>query len=91
MDSFGCGGWTPLFHSVATLHQPRNFGGIVETLIENGADPKIRASICKHYSENIQDSVTWKNVTVMEFVNELQEDDLRNETAIEFIRSKMTL
>ena len=91
MDSFGCGGWTPLFHSVATLHQPRNFGGIVETLIENGADPQIRASICKHYSENIQDSVTWKNVTVMEFVNELQEDDLRNETAIEFIRSKMKL
>lgn len=79
-DQDGLGGWTPLFHAMATLHVPRHFPDMAELLLEHGADPAIRASIRKPVPEG--EAVTWRNVTAIEYAREFVYPDLVNDDAL---------
>ncbi|MCY3773732.1 MAG: ankyrin repeat domain-containing protein [Gemmatimonadetes bacterium] len=79
-DQDGFGGWTPLFHAMATLHAPRHFPDLAELLLEHGADPAIRASIRKPVPEG--EAVTWRNVTAIEYAREFVYPDLVNDDAL---------
>lgn len=81
----GYGGWTPLFHSVATLHQPRRFADMAALLLNNGADPTLRGSIRKPMTDDGGGWATWCNVTAVDFARSLSETDLVNEAALEMI------
>ena len=81
----GYGGWTPLFHSVATLHQPRRFAGMAALLLENGADPTMRGSIRKPLAEDGGTWATWCDVTAVDFARSQSVTDLVNEAALELI------
>lgn len=80
-DRDGFGGWTPLFHAMATLHVPRNFPGMAELLLKRGADPTVRASIRKPTVEGGE--TTWKDVTAADYARQLVEPDLVNEDAVQ--------
>lgn len=79
-DGDGFGGWTPLFHAMATLHVPRHFPDMAELLLEHGADPEIRASIRKPTVEGGE--ATWKNVTAIEYARDFVYPDLVNDDAL---------
>ena len=79
-DQDGFGGWTPLFHAMATLHVPRHFPDLAELLLEHGADPGIRASIRKPTVEGGES--TWRNVTAVEYAREFVYPDLVNDDAL---------
>ena len=80
-DRDGFGGWTPLFHAMATLHVPRDFPDMAELLLERGADPSVRASIRKPVPE--REAVSWRNVTAVEYARQFVEPDLVNDDALQ--------
>ena len=80
-DQDGFGGWTPLFHAMATLHVPRDFPDMAELLLERGADPSVRASIRKPVPEG--EAVSWRNVTAVEYARQFVEPDLVNDDALQ--------
>ena len=41
VDEDGYDGWTPLYHAVATLHQPRSFPDLAALLLQSSADPVV--------------------------------------------------
>ena len=79
-DRDGFGGWTPLFHAMATLHVPRHFPDMAELLLERGADPAVRASIRKPTAEGGE--TTWRDVTAMDYARQFVEPDLVNHDAL---------
>ena len=81
----GYGGWTPLFHAMVTLHVPRNFPEIVDLLLENGADPEVRASLRKPTPEGGE--VTWRDVTPADYARRFIYPDLVNHDALQRVMS----
>ncbi len=84
-DDEGYGGWTPLFHAMVTLHVPRNFPEIVDLLLENGADPEVRASLRKPTPEGGE--VTWRDVTAADYARRFIYPDLVNHDALQRVMS----
>lgn len=80
-DRDGFGGWTPLFHAMATLHVPRRFPDMAELLLERGADPAVRASIRKPVADGGE--TTWKDVTPADYARQFIEPDLVNHDALQ--------
>ena len=80
-DRDGFGGWTPLFHAMATLHVPRHFPDMAELLLERGADPAVRASIRKPTAEGGE--TTWKDVTAADYARQFVEPGLVNHDALQ--------
>ncbi len=80
-DRDGFGGWTPLFHVMATLHVPRHFPDMAELLLERGADPAVRASIRKPTAEGGE--TTWKDVTAADYARQFVEPGLVNHDALQ--------
>ncbi len=80
-DRDGFGGWTPLFHAMATLHVPRHFPGMAELLLERGADPAVRASIRKPAAEGGE--TTGKDVTAVDYARQFVEPGLVNHDALQ--------
>ena len=80
-DRDGFGGWTPLFHAMATLHAPRHFPDMAELLLERGADPAVRASIRKPAADGGE--TTWKDVTAADYARRFVEPDLVNHDALQ--------
>ena len=83
IDAAGYGGWTPLFHSVVTLHQPRSFPEIAQMLLDARANPNLRASIRKPTSGGKW--VAWEGVTAVSFARGFSETDLVNDAALRLI------
>ncbi len=81
MDRGGFGGWTPLFHAMATLHVPRHFPDMAELLLERGADPAVRASIRKPAADGGE--TTWNDVTAADYAQQFIEPDLVNHEALQ--------
>ena len=79
-DHAGYGGWTPLFHAMASLHVPRNFTDMVDLLLEHGADPAVRASLRKPTPEGGE--YTWRDVTAAEYARRFAYPDLVNQDAL---------
>lgn len=79
----GSGGWTPLFHTVATLHVPRSFPDLAALLIRSGADPNIRASVKKPVGDGIYE--TYTDMTVLEYANAFKERELVNQSALQLL------
>ncbi|MDE2847108.1 MAG: ankyrin repeat domain-containing protein [Gemmatimonadota bacterium] len=82
-DGDGIGGWTPLFHAMATLHVPRHFSDMADLLLSHGADPAIRASIKKPTTEGGE--VTWRNVSAIEYARDFVYPDLVNDDALQLV------
>ena len=82
-DADGFGGWTPLFHAMATLHVPRNFPDMAELLLDRGADPAIRASIRKPASDG--EEAVWNDVTALEYARDSIYPDLVNQDALRLV------
>ena len=85
VDADGYGGWTPLFHTVATLHQPRGFPEFAAVLLRHGADPLAQASIRKPMPDDAAGSSMWKDVTAVEYANDFIYPDLVNQEAVSLI------
>ena len=85
MSEDGYGGWTPLFHAVVSLHQPRSFAQMAELLREHGADPTVRASIRKPVPGEDSDWYTWSAVTAIEYARSFPEADLVNQAALQLL------
>ena len=83
VDEEGYGGWTPLFHAMATLHHPRSFGELASLLLEHGAEPNAKASIRKPDAEG--QWLTWDNVTAAEYAQSFVYPDLVNQEALELV------
>ncbi|MCY3556433.1 MAG: ankyrin repeat domain-containing protein [Gemmatimonadetes bacterium] len=79
-DHEGYGGWTPLFHAMASLHVPRNFTDMADLLLEHGADPLLRASLRKPTPEGGE--YTWRDVTAAEYARRFVYPDLVNQDAL---------
>ena len=79
-DHEGYGGWTPLFHAMASLHVPRNFTDMADLLLEHGADPAVRASLRKPTPEGGE--YTWRDVTAVEYARRFVYPDLVNQDAL---------
>ena len=79
-DYEGYGGWTPLFHAMASLHVPRNFTDMADLLLEHGADPSVRASLRKPLPEGGE--CTWRDVTAAEYARRFVYPDLVNQDAL---------
>lgn len=82
-DADGFGGWTPLFHAMATLHVPRNYPDMAELLLERGADPAVRASIRKPASDG--EEAVWYDVTALEYARDFIYPDLINQDALRLV------
>ena len=82
-DADGFGGWTPLFHAMATLHVPRNFPDMAELLLDRGADPAIRASIRKPASDG--EEAVGNDVTALEYARDFIYPDLVNQDALRLV------
>ena len=85
VDVDGYGGWTPLFHTVATLHQPRGFPEFAAVLLRHGADPLAQASIRKPTLDEAAGWSMWKDVTAVEYANDFIYPDLVNQEAVRLI------
>ncbi len=85
VDRDGFGGWTPLFHAVATLHVPRHFPDMAELLLEHGADPTKTASIRKPTADGGE--AIWRNVTAADYARQFIEPDLVNQDALRRIQA----
>lgn len=85
VDADGYGGWTPLFHTVATLHQPRGFPDFATVLLRHGADPLAQASIRKPTPDDAARWSMWKDVTAAEYANDFIYQDLVNQEAVRVI------
>ena len=85
MSEDGYGGWTPLFHAVVSLHQPRSFAQMAELLLKHGADPTVRASIRKPVPGGDNDWYTWSAVTAVEYARRFPEADLVNQAALQLL------
>jgi len=79
-DPEGFGGWTPLFHAMATLHVPRDFADMADLLLEHGADPAVRASLRKPMTDGGE--YTWRDVTAVEYARKFVYPDLVNQDAL---------
>ncbi|MDE2729562.1 MAG: ankyrin repeat domain-containing protein [Gemmatimonadota bacterium] len=79
-DHEGYGGWTPLFHAMASLHVPRNFTDMADLLLEHGADPAVRASLRKPTTDGGE--YTWRDVTAAEYARKFVYPDLVNQDAL---------
>lgn len=79
-DHEGYGGWTPLFHAMASLHVPRNFMDMADLLLEHGADPSLHASLRKPTPEGGE--YTWRDVTAAEYARRFVYPDLVNQDAL---------
>ena len=79
-DDEGYGGWTPLFHAMASLHVPRNFTDMADLLLEHGADPAVCASLRKPTPEGGE--YTWRDVTAAEYARRFAYPDLVNQDAL---------
>lgn len=79
-DPEGYGGWTPLFHAMASLHVPRNFADMADLILEHGADPGVRASLRKPTPEGGE--YTWRDVTAAEYARRFAYPDLVNQDAL---------
>lgn len=79
-DPDGYGGWTPLFHAMASLHVPRDFTDMADLLLEHGADPAVRASLRKPTPEGGE--YTWRDVTAAEYARKFVYPDLVNQDAL---------
>ena len=79
-DPDGYGGWTPLFHAMASLHVPRNFADMADLLLEHGADPAVRASLRKPTPEGGE--YAWRDVTAAEYARRFVFPDLVNQDAL---------
>ena len=79
-DHEGYGGWTPLYHAMASLHVPRNFTDMVDLLLAHGADPAVRASLRKSTPEGGE--YTWRDVTAAEYARRFAYPDLVNQDAL---------
>ena len=84
VNTEGYGGWTPIFHSLATLHVPRNFSEIAALLMSHGADPYIRASISKPTIED-EGRVNFDHVTAIEYAHNFIYPDLVNRNALHLV------
>ncbi len=84
IDEHGYGGWTPLFHAVATLHVPRGFPEFAGLLLRHGADPQVRASIRKPTTEG--DFVSWEDVTAAEYARKFVYPALVNHEALRLVQ-----
>ncbi|MXY50860.1 MAG: ankyrin repeat domain-containing protein [Gemmatimonadetes bacterium] len=82
-DDEGYGGWTPLFHTMASLHVPRNFTDMADLLLEHGADPAVRASLRKPTPEGGE--YTWRDVTAAEYARRFVYPDLVNQDALRHV------
>ena len=80
-DHEGYGGWTPLFHAMASLHVPRNFTDMADLLLAHGADPAVRASLRKPTPEGGE--YTWRDVTAAEYARRFAYPDLVNQDALQ--------
>ena len=83
VDRDGFGGWTPLFHAMATLHVPRHFPDMAELFLERGADPAVRASIRKPAADGGE--TIWKDVTAADYARQFVEPDLVNHDALRLV------
>ena len=79
-DREGYGGWTPLFHAMASLQVPRNFTDMADLLLAHGADPAVRASLRKPTPEGGE--YTWRDVTAAEYARRFVYPDLVNQDAL---------
>lgn len=79
-DPEGYGGWTPLFHAMASLHVPRDFTHMADLLLEHGADPAVRASLRKPTTDGGE--YTWRDVTAAEYARKFVYPDLVNQDAL---------
>jgi len=85
MSEDGYGGWTPLFHAVVSLHQPRSFAQMAKLLLKHGTDPTVRASIRKPVPGGDNDWYTWSAVTAVEYARRFPEADLVNQAALQLL------
>ena len=85
MDAHGFGGWTPLFHAVATLHHPRSFPDLAALLLQHGANLDVRASIRKPTPGEDNEWAVWENVTAAEYARDFVYPDLVNHDALRLI------
>lgn len=86
VDEKGFGGWTPLFHAMVTLHNPRSFPELAALLLNHGADPTVRASVRKPTIDDDYKWVTWENVTAAEYARDFIYPDLVNQSALELVQ-----
>ncbi len=80
VDPEGYGGWTPLFHAMASLHVPRNFTDMADLLLAHDADPALRGSLRKPTPEGGE--YTWRDVTAAAYARRFVYPDLVNQDAL---------